>query len=311
MKQRFDERIGCEPKDHPGYMLKTLKGVEQRTIQLVYFMVWRRLLKNKGLSKNQKSFFKLYFQELHVRYYLSVVQGGPYAKASRLIRNYFLSKTNENLRAILGSLNPYNVTIFVHGFRSQIELNALLNKFIKDPEYHKSHLLLNEDRRLVKELKTTININTLVEGLGSALLPYQKIYHSLSLLLHPNPSAIKFYAQAEGDSTSDGTGIFHPKIKRYFHETISDTKTVSTWFSDYIWCFLTCVEHFLFLFDSLKNEFHLDENEKDQHTAVSTAAIMGLHQKEILKAINKAVRENGDPQEALNQVFEKIFKDKK
>ncbi|MBY0409659.1 MAG: hypothetical protein K2Q97_05905, partial [Burkholderiaceae bacterium] len=181
---------------------------------------------------NQRQFAKHYFLELHTRYYLRVIKGGSYITASRLIRNFFLSKANENLRTILGALTLYNLTAFVHGIRSQIELNALLYKFLKDPEYHKNHFLLNENRKLVNQLQTVININTLVKGLGDKPLPYQEIYDALSLLLHPNPSAIKFYAQAEGTPTKDGTGIFRPQIKFYFNETISHTKSTSEWFSN-------------------------------------------------------------------------------
>lgn len=308
MSTKFAEREDAKPSDHEHYLFKNLRGSEMLTIRLVYWKKWRRLVKRSRLSKNQREYTKLYFYEFHTRYYQTVVKGTQYVTASRLIRNFFLSKANENLRTVITALLPYNLTAFVHGIRSQIEINALLYKFLKDPEYHQSHFSLNEDRKRVKELKTTININTLVDGLGSSLIPYQEIYHSLSLLLHPNPSAIKFYAQAEGTPTEDGSGIFRPKIKHYFDETISHTKSTSEWFSNHVWVFLTCLEHFLILFDDLTNDFYLNDEEKRQHSVFSMAEFTALHQKEILHAINDAHRTGEDPQKALNEFFGRLTK---
>jgi hypothetical protein len=306
--KKFEEWEGQEPKDQDHYLLKTLKRSERWTIKFVYRSRWQKIVRNKGLSNNQCKYFELYFKEIHVRHYLTVVSGGPYVTGARLIRNFFTSKANENLRAVLGALRPYNLTVFVQGIRSQIELNALLNKFIKDPAYHKQHLLLNEDRRRAKEVPTTININTLVDGLSSEVIPYQELYHELSLLLHPNPSAIMFYAQAERDPSPDAPPIGRPNLSFYFTETISDTKNTEKWFSGEVWSFLTCVEHFLILFDMLKNEFHLNEKEREEHLNFSMAAIVGRHQKEILSALNKAERQNMDKQEAINEVFRHILK---
>ncbi len=305
--KKFKEWEGKEPKDNAHYLLKTLKRSEQWTIKIVYHTQWRKFVTNKGLSANQVSYFKLYFQEVHARYYLTVIKGGVYVTGARLIRNYFLSKANENLRSVLGALRPYNLTVFVQGVRSQIELNALLNKFIKDPSYHKQHLLLNEDRKRVKEIPTTINVHTLVEALESDIIPYREMYHTLSLLLHPNPSAIKFYAQAEKDPFKDGPNIRRPNLSFYFVETIAETDATSKWFSNVVWSFLTCIEHFLILFDALKNEFHLNEDEEKEHNVFAMAEFMGHYKKEISHALNKAARENTDKQEVLNKVFEHLL----
>ena len=308
MIKKFDEWEGREPKEQDHYLLGTLKRSERWTIKLVYSFRWRKIVKNKGLSNNQCKYFELYFKEIHVRYYLTVVSGGPYVTGARLIRNFVTSKANENLRAVLGALQPYNLTVFVQGIRSQIELNALLNKFIKDPSYHEQHLLLNEDRKRVKEVPTTININTLVEGLSSEIIPYQELYHDLSLLLHPNPSAIKFYAQAERDSSPGAPPIGRPNLSFFFTETIIGTKNTEKWFSVQVWAFLTCVEHFLILFDTLKNEFHLTEQEREEHFGFAMAELVRRRRKEILSGLNKAERENTDKQHAINEVFTHALK---
>jgi len=308
MNSQFDEWLDQKPKEQPHHILKSLKRSERWTIRLVYYKNWRKFVKNSRLSTNQSSHFKIYFHEVHARYYLTVVKGGAYVTVARLIKNFFLSKVNENLRAVLSSLEPYNLTAFVHGIRSQIEINALLNKFIKDPTYHEKYILLNEDRRRIKELPTTINVNTLVDGLDSDIIPYQEIYHSLSLLLHPNPSAVKFYAQAEPNSPEGEAGIAKPGLSFYFFETIEHSASASKWFSQHVWAFLACIEHFLILFDAFKNEFHLDEDEKKQHYAFAMAEFVAANQKEILSALNKAAREGTDKQEAINKIFENLLK---
>lgn len=310
MKTRFAEREDAKLLDNEHYQFKRLRAAEKLTIRIVYWKKWRHFVTKTRLSKNQRQFTKQYFYEIHTRYYLTVVKGGAYVTASRLTRNFFLSKANENIRTVLSALLPYNLTAFVHGIRSQIEINALLYKFIKDPEYHQSHFSLNEDRKRVKELKTTININTLVNGLDSNLIPYQEIYDSLSLLLHPNPSAMKFYAQAEGTPTTDGTGVFRPKVKYYFDKTVSHTESVSDWFSTHVWVFLTCIEHFLILFDDLRNDFYLNDQEREQHTTFAMAEFIAQNQSEVLRAVNDAVRAGEDPQTALNETINRLMKAK-
>lgn len=310
MSTRFAEREDEKLLNKDHYQFKRLRWAEKLTIRIVYWKKWRQLVTNSRLSKNQRQFAKLYFYEIHTRYYLTVVRGGAYVTVSRIIRNFFLAKANENLRTVNSSLLPYNLTAFIHGIRSQIEVNALLYKFLKDPEYHQRHFSLNEDRKRVKEFRTTININTLVDGLDTKVIPYQEIYHSLSLLLHPNPSAIRFYAQAEGTPTKGGTGIFRPKIKYYFNETVAHTESTSDWFSTHVWMFLTCLEHFLILFDDLKNDFYLNEQERVQHTEFMMAEFTARHQKEILRALNDAVRTGEDPQRAINETVNRLMRTK-
>jgi hypothetical protein len=309
MKARFAEPEDTELSDKQHYKFKNLNTTEKLTIRLVYWRTWRPLVTKSRLSKHQRQHAKQYFYEIHTRYYLRVVRGPSYVTASRLIRNYFLSKANENLRTVISSLSTYNLTAFVHGIRSQIEVNALLYKFIQDPEYHQSHLSLNEDRKRVKELKTVININTLIDGLNSnsSLIPYQEIYDSLSRLLHPNPSAIKFYAQAEGTPTKDGTGVFQPKIKFYFDKTVSHTESISNWFSTQTWEFFTCLEHFLILFDDLKYDFYLNDHEREQYTNFAMAEFVAINEKEILRAVNQAARDGRDLQTALNETINRLM----
>jgi hypothetical protein len=299
------------PKDYDHYLFKKLSRPERLIISIVYFRRWRRLVKNKKLKKNEEAYFELYFKEIHTRYYLRVIKGGSYVKTSRLILNFLLSKANENIRAVLTSLTPYNATIFVNAIRSQIEINALLNKYILDADYHKKHIALNEDRSKIKELETVINIHTLVNKLGDKIIPYTSCYDSLSLLLHPNPTGIKFYAQAEGIATDDNTGIFQPKIKFYFNETITPTKDYDDWFKDYIWLFLTIIEHYLILIDSLKNEFFLNDQEKEQSHIFAMSEFVGIHKKEILKAANNAARSNSSVEDAVSQEIQNILNNSK
>lgn len=310
-----NNEIGSKwPQDHSNYIFKNLSRTARLTIDLVYLRTWRKLVTSSKLKKNEKAYFKLYLKEVHVRYYLRVVQGPSYIKTSRLVLNFLLSKANENLRALLLSLNPYNLTIFVHAIRSQIELNAIVNKFAQDSDYHRRHLTLNEDRSKVKELETVININTLVGKLDEKLLPYSQFYNELSLLLHPNPSAIKFYAQAEGEPTADGSGLFNPKIKYYFDETVSSTNNYDDWFNRNIWFFLTTIEHFLLLIDELENEFFINKTEEEQFTAFSWAQFIKKYENEILKAANDAHKNDDDVscrvQEAINMILSQELKTK-
>lgn len=305
--KKFKEVLHEEPKNHAHHVLSSLTKTQRMTIKIIFFQKWRKLIGRSRLSRNQAAYAKFYFQEIHAHFYLTVVQGGPYVTGARIIRNYLLSKVNENIRAVVGATWPYNLTVFVQGMRSQVELNALLNKFVKDPEYHKCNLLLNEDRALVKELPTVINVNTLVSGLKSIGLPYQEIYDSLSLLLHPNPSAIKFYAQAEVDSDLVGSGIASPKINRFFGETIADSAMAENWFANQVSTFLSCVEHFLIMYAQLDNEFYLNDSEKDQHAKVAYAAFFAKHKNEVLAALNRAAREGTDRQAAVNKVMADIM----
>lgn len=179
-------------------------------------------------------------------------------------------------------------------------------KFIKDPEYHQKHFFLNENRKLVKELDTSININTLVKQLGCDVLSYSDFYDALSLLLHPNPSALKFYAQAEGTPTEDGNGIFRPIIKHYFDQTVAETKSASDWFSSHTWFFFGCVEHFLVLFDALKAEFYVNDSERKQHANFVTAELLKQHRKEVQRVTNEAIRAGTDPGEAISKLLNQL-----
>lgn len=294
------------PEDRPHYIFKDLTRVEKLTINLVYYRAWRRLVNSKGLTRSKRKYFELYFKEIHARYYKRVVRGPNFVKASRLTLNFLFSRANENLRAILLSLKPYNLTAFVHAIRSQVELNALIQKFVQDTDYHKKNLTLNEDRAKQKELDTVININTLVQKLGESPLPYTKTYNELSLLLHPNPTAIRFYAQAEGSITTDRSGIFRPQIKHFFSETIAPTDLYNSWFDGYLWFFLSSIEHFIMLIDSMENDFFLDEEEKKMFTQFAYASFVEAHESEILAAVNKAVSEGRDPAECVKEIFERI-----
>jgi hypothetical protein len=305
---KFPEWGDAAPKEAGHYQFESLNRPEKFLIRLVYWKQWRHLVVGSRLSKNQASYAKRYFYELHTRYYRTVVKGGPYVTVVRLIRNFFLSKAQENLRTVLASVEPYNLTSFVQGLRSQIEINALLHKFLIDPEYHRAHFLLNEDRARVKEVPTTINVNTLIGGLdkSGSPLPYAEIYDALSLLLHPNPSAIKFYAQAERPSSNE-SGPMQPQVKFYFDETITHTQSTADWFSRYAWIFLTCVEHFLILFDGLRAEFYLNDQEQSEHQATAMAAFVAHNQSAILKAVNDAVRSGGDVEAATREIVARLL----
>ena len=298
------------PQDSERYVFKRLALSERSVISLVYFRMWRRLVSVKALRSNERAYFKLYLKEIHARYYLKVIRGPSYVKVSRLILNFLISKANENIRAILLSLEPYNLTIFVHAIRSQVELNALLQKYIDNFDYHRKYITLNEDRSKVKEKETVININTLVSKMGDTPLPYSSSYNKLSLLLHPNPSAIKFYAQAEGKPTPSGTGIFQPKIKHYFDETITPTEIYNEWFRENIWLFLGFVEHYLVLIDSLENDFFVGDIEEEQFSAFGLAQLVSVHQKEILKAANSASINGEDIGRAVNKIIQDIINGK-
>lgn len=239
---------------------------------------------------------------------MRVIQGGPYVKSSRAILNFLLSKANENLRGILSGIQSYNLTIFVHAIRSQIELNALVNKYIIDKKYHESYIMLNEDRSKIKEHEgqNIINIITLIDKLKNDVIQYREYYDNLSLLLHPNPSAIKFYLQAEGTPTSDKSGMFCPNIKYYFNKTISSTEEYDDWFKHYTWTFLAIMEHYLILIDSLKNEF-FSGNEEEQSKFVTLSMFIKNHEKRIIKAINQAEKKNVDMKEFLSKEINNIL----
>lgn len=297
-------------ENSPHHQFNRLNATEKLVIKFVYFTNWRQFVKKSKLPKSQQDHFEVYFKEIHALYYTSVVKGAKFVTVSRLIRNFLLSKANENLRLVLQSQNPLNLTSFIQGLRSQIELNALLNKFIKDEEYLKKYILLNEDRKKVKvkEIETVLNVNTLVKSLDSDLIKYSDHYDNLSLLLHPNPSAIAFYAQAEKTSELENTRLLSPRIKYHFDETIAETKSSTEWFYSHTWIFLTFIEHFLILHSELIDHFFVNSQEEEQFKVFGMAEIVGTHQKQILKSINSAVRDEKDVNEELKKTFDAISK---
>lgn len=297
-----------ENQDYHKY--KNLAKSEKLTISIVYWKKWRKYVERSKLDKNKRIFFKIYFKEIHALYYLTVLKGSSYVTVDRLIKNFFLSRINENMRVILQSFNPLNLTSFIHGIRSQIETNALLNRFINDEEYFKKFILLNEDRSKVKELDTTININTLVKKIDNEHINYSEIYDELSLLLHPNPSAVSFYSQAEKTKETEGTKMAQPKLSHFFDETIIQSQSAKKWFDDHVWFFLTIIEHFLILYIDLQISFYINEEESKNHTNIALAEIISKHQKEILASVNQAVREGKNIEEAANDKIKEILSKK-
>lgn len=309
--QLHPETAGADVQEflgnYPRSVFNKLNGLERLNINLVYFRKWRGLVKASNLGRVEKRYFKLYFLEIHSRYYKKVVLGPNFLKVSRLFFNFLFSRVNENLRAVLTSVNPYNLTAFVGAVRAQMELNALTNKVLLDPKYHQEHFLFNEDRSKVQEQKTVININTLMGKLSQDVIPYTEKYNELSLLLHPNPSAVKFYAQAEGMPTEDKNGVFSPRLSRLFEETIVPTAEYDKWFVHNIYFFLTCVEHFLALVDELHHDFFVNETEEKQFEAFAWLHLLEENKKEILKSLNQAKKLGGDPSEALQGTIKNII----
>ena len=178
---------------------------------------------------------------------------------------------------------------------------------INDEEYFKKFILLNEDRSKVKELETTININTLVQKIDNEHLNYLEIYNELSLLLHPNPSAVAFYSQAEKTTLTEGTKMAQPKLSHFFDETITNSQFTEEWFDKHVWFFLTLIEHFLILYIDLQTSCYINNEEKTNHTNITLAKIISKHQKEILAHVNQAVREGKDIEEATNNIITEIL----
>lgn len=300
------------PKYHPHHIYPTLKFVERLLISAVYRKIWKHSVSTAKLKRNETAYCEFYFKEIHARYYQRVVQGPQYVTTSRLIRNFLISKANENLRAVISALNPYNLTAFTNGIRSQIELNALINHFICDPTYHKEHLLFNEDRKRIKESeiegkKTVKNINTLIEKIGDNPLPYATEYHNLSLLLHPNPSAIKFYAQALRDKNTGSLNLHQPKLKFFFDKTIEETNETANWFRENLWLLFAMLEHFLLLIDNLKNDFFINDKEEEQFKTLAQIILVSENESALLKAVKEAHKEGTSAEEAIKNFFNDKF----
>lgn len=306
----MDKIRGDRPSSQPHYRYTGLPKSAQRLISLVYFRTWWRFVRRAKLPPNQQQFFSTYFKEIHAYYYLSVVIGPLYVTNYRLKRNFLLSRANENLRIALQSFKPYNLTSFIHAVRSQIELNALLAKLLGDEEYLRKFLFLNEDRKKVGETETVTNINTLVRKLDGNPVEYQEIYDMLSLLLHPNPTAVRFYAQANKPGELHGSKLARPTIKTYFNETISITPESVEWFEAMTWNFLAFIEHFLIMFSLLrKDDLSVDAGPEELHQAMMSE-IVKSHEREITAAANSARREGRNVQQAINEVIARIISDR-
>lgn len=171
------------------YRFEQLKFTERLLIQLVYWRSWRRLVKRSGVPAALQADTRRRFHEIHVRFYEKVVLGPKYVSIGRLTANFLTCRANENMRTVLCAMHPFNLSAFVHGIRSQIELNALTANFVRKPELWNEFVTMNDDRRNKEATNTVTNINTLVSKLGAEI---ELLYHDLSLLLHPNPTALRF-----------------------------------------------------------------------------------------------------------------------
>jgi hypothetical protein len=247
------------------HIYQNLNRPEKIMISLVYFKNWRKFVNGSKLNKEKKSFFKIYFKEIHALYYKTVILPSGFVTENRMTRNFLLSRVNENLRSCLSSFAPFNLTSFVNSMRSQIEINALLNKFNKDKDYLIKFTTLNENRRKQKNTDTVVNIMTLIDGLGNIVLPYRELYDEISSLLHPNPSTLLFYIQINQDSpTKNRHNLPEPILKYTFEETIKETETIKKWHNDNIWFFLTMIEDFLMLYGKLHKNIFANNQEKEE-----------------------------------------------
>lgn len=290
------------------FLYRNLNKVEKLTISKVYWSNWRVCVKRSKLNRVVQNNFKLHFKELHAMYYTKVLKGPNFVSVYRLILNFFISRTNENLRTCLNSFEPYNLTSFILAIRSQIELNALLLKFIDDEDYLKKFITLNDNRAL-KELETVININTLVKKLdkyakkNTEFVGYEETYNDLSLLLHPNPSAVRFYAQAFKENDSD-TSIPSPSLSHFFDNTIDKTEHTNTWFENYTVLFLSFVFHFISMVNDLPSkDFYINEKEEDEMIHVAKITYLVAHKKNLLRVVNKACKDGVDIETALKNYF--------
>lgn len=242
----------------------------------IYNINDKKYLKNSKLDKFEARLFKIIFYELHAYFYTKVVKGYRFYTVSRLIQNFLFLRTKENLRLVLFASNPYNVSAFIHGIRSQIELNALLNKFtFENDSYFEEYFKKSEDRKNDNKL---INILTLIEKLDDEFVNYKELYENLSNLLHPNPSAVKIYAQAVPNINSS---LFSPTINIYFDDTFPNTLESKNWFKTYIHFFALTLIHFFQLFENLNKEFFINEKEKKDYENIAMLEI--LNSKEFLK----------------------------
>jgi len=279
-----------------------LSKPERMVISFSHFINDRKVLKLAKLDINERKIFKKLFIELHVLFYLKIIKGPKYYKISRLIQNFLFLRAKENLRLVLFAYNPYNLTAFVHGIRSQIEINALLNRFIKENDsYFEEFFIRSEDRKRDDRL---INIQTLIEKMDNDIINYKGLYDNLSNILHPNPTAVKLHTQA----TPANVGLqsmYTPKISHYFIETFPNTTESKEWFNAYLLQFSITIIHFFELIEKLDKDFFINEKEKNDFEALSLLQIVS--QKDFLKYVNSNKLENID----MNKYFEWLEKKKK
>jgi hypothetical protein len=259
-----------------------LSRSEKLSISMTYFFNDRKYLTRVRLDKQGKQLFKKIFIELHISYYKKIIKGPNYVKISRLILNFLFLRAKENLRLVLFSHQPYNLTAFVHGIRSQIEINALLNKFIKvNDQYYEDYFLKSEDRKNADRL---INILTLIEAMDTCVVDYKQLYDELSNILHPNPRAVKLYTQAK-PSESNIKSLYKPNISFYFTDTFPNTLESKTWFDIRSSCFARSVIDFLNMIGKMNKDFFISTSEQKDYEISLMLEI--INQREFLEYVSK------------------------
>ena len=266
-----------------------LSTPEKLVISTTHYFYDRKFLRTAKLNKIEKQLFKKIFIELHVYFYFKIIKGPNYFKISRLIQNFLFLRVKENLRLVLFAYNPHNLTAFVHGIRSQIEINALLNRFTRENDsYFEEYFIRSEDRKRDDRL---INIQTLIDKMDNDVINYRELYDYLSNILHPNPSAVKLHTQAT-PSNSNFKSAFIPKISHYFAETFPNTSESKSWFGTYLLQFAISVIHFFELIEKLNKDFFINAEEKRDFEILSMLQI--VNQKEFLKYVNSNKLEDID-----------------
>lgn len=291
------------------YRFEQLKSTERFLIRIVYWRAWRRLVKRSNVPAALQVDTQRRFHEIHVRFYEKVVQGPKYVSIGRLTANFLICRANENMRTVLCALHPLNLSAFVHGIRSQIELIALTANFVRKPELWNEFVTMNDDRRNKEATNTVTNINTLVSKLGDEI---EQLYHDLSLLLHPNPTALRFYAQAE--KVNPNVNYAELTLNVFFEKTVAANPIANTWFLDRFETFLFLVDWFLIYFDSLPGVgIDADKEGKAFEQAATATYIHTLasNTHKFTDALNKAHRQGKDPEKAIAEVVDDLFKQPK
>ena len=279
----------------------SLKTSERILISNIYRKNDKKYVRKAKLTKTEKQLYKKLFIELHVSFYENIIQGPNYIKVSRLVLNFLYLRAKENLRLVLSSYRPYNLTAFVHGIRSQVEINALLNRFIKENDkYFEEYFHRSEDRQSENPL---INILTLINKLNHEVLDYRKFYDSLSNILHPNPTAVKMHVQAKPDKNS--MNRFHnPWISFYFDRTFPRTQESARWFKEHLNVFALLVIDFIETINKLEKDFFINEKEERDFNMLAMLEI--TNQKDFLNYANKQIKEGKEVD--LKEYFEILEK---